>query len=309
MSAATINPPVAEPKPAALKSKTSRDRSRLASNTFWTVVCTSLSFLTLVPLFSIVFLVLKEGLPLLNLSVFTELPPAPGLDGGGFGNAIQGTLVMVALALIVATPLGLLSAIYICEYSPRSRLSSGVRFIAKLLTGIPSIICGVFAFAIVVIAMGHFSAIAGGIALAVLTLPTILLTSEQALLGVPKALREASYGVGATRFQTISRVVLPEALPAIMTGLMLAVARAAGETAPVLFTAQFSFYWLSNFFPNPVDALSQPAASLSVLIYNFATLPYAHQIQMAWTASLVLVILVTITNITAQLVFAKRGGR
>ncbi|MBV8585571.1 MAG: phosphate ABC transporter permease PstA [Verrucomicrobia bacterium] len=309
MSATTVTPPMAQPKPLGLKSKTTRDQGRLASNTFWTGVCTILSFLTLVPLFSIVFLVLKEGTPLLTPSIFTDLPPAPGLDGGGFGNAIQGTLVMVVLALLISTPLGILSAIYICEYSRRSRLSSTVRFIAKLLTGIPSIICGVFAFAVVVLTMGHFSAIAGGIALAVLTLPTILLTSEQALLGVANALREASYGIGATKFQTITRVVLPEALPAIMTGLMLAVARAAGETAPVLFTAQFSFYWLSNFFPNPVDALSQPTASLSVLIYNFATLPYAHQIQMAWTASLVLVILVTITNITAQLVFSKRGGR
>jgi phosphate transport system permease protein len=149
-----------------------------------------------------------------------------------------------------------------------------------------------------VITTGGFSAFAGGVALAVLTLPTILLTSEQALLSVPHALREASYGVGATRYQTITRVVLPEALPAIMTGLMLAVARAAGETAPVLFTALFSQYWLKS--------VMQPAASLSVLIYNFSTLPYPYQIQMAWTASLVLVFLVTLTNIVAQVVFRQR---
>jgi len=282
----------------SLKAGDRRSRIRIFRNRFWSALCIALSFLTLVPLFSIVFLVLQKGLPLLNLQVFTQLPPAPGLTGGGFGNAIQGTGLMVFIALLFSAPLGILSAIYVSEYDPRSRLSNIVRFVAKLLTGIPSIICGVFAFSVVVLSTGTSSAIAGGAALAVLTLPTILLTTEQALLGVPKALREASYGLGATKFQTIVRVVLPEALPAIMTGIMLAVARAAGETAPVLFTAAFSNYWLKS--------LMQPTASLSVLIYNFSTLPYNYQIQMAWTASLVLVALVTITNITAQVVFSRR---
>jgi phosphate transport system permease protein len=293
MSTATT----AAPAPP-LKAKESRARRRILSNRILSILCVSLSFLTLIPLFSIVYLVIQNGLPLLRPSVFTELPPAPGVEGGGFGNAIQGTLIMVLIALIVATPLGILSAIYICEYSRRSRLASIVRFVAKLLTGIPSIICGVFAFAVVVVTTGGFSAFAGGVALSVLTLPTILLTSEQALLGVPNSLREASYGIGASKVQTIARVVLPEALPAIMTGLMLAVARAAGETAPVLFTALFSQYWLKS--------IMQPAASLSVLIYNFSSLPFAHQIQMAWTASLVLVVLVTITNVVAQVVFRQR---
>lgn len=235
----------------------------------------------------------------MSASVFTQLPPAPGLTGGGFGNAIQGTGVMVFLGLLISTPLGVLSAIYINEYKPKSRLAGAVRFVAKLLTGIPSIICGVFAFSVVVLSTGTASALAGGTALAVLTLPTILLTTEQALLGVSKALREASYGLGATKFQTIFRIVLPDALPAIMTGVMLATARAAGETAPVLFTAAFSNYWLKS--------LTQPTGSLAVLIYNFSTLPYDYQVQMAWTASLVLLALVTATNIGAQLVFNRRG--
>jgi phosphate transport system permease protein len=289
---------ISEIPAATLRASDTRSRLRIFRNSFWSVLCIVLSFLTLVPLFSIVFLVLQKGLPLLNIQSFTQLPPAPGLTGGGFGNAIQGTTVMVLIALLISTPLGVLSAIYIGEYNPRSRLSNLVRFVAKLLTGIPSIICGVFAFSVLVLSTGTSSALAGGLALAVLTLPTILLTTEQALLGVPKALREASYGLGATRFQTIVRVVLPEALPAIMTGIMLAVARAAGETAPVLFTASFSSYWLRS--------LMEPAGSLSVLIYNFSTLPYDYQIQMAWTASLVLVALVTLANITAQVVFAKR---
>jgi phosphate transport system permease protein len=290
--------PVAAAARGTLKARDLRSRLRILRDIFWTSLCVGLSFLTLIPLFSIVWLVLQNGLRLLSPAIFTQLPPAPGLTGGGFGNAIQGTLVMVAIALAISTPLGVLSAIYICEYAPVSRLANSVRFVAKLLTGIPSIICGVFAFSVVVLTTGTASALAGGVALAVLTLPTILLTTEQALLGVPKMLREASYGLGATRFQTISRIVLPEALPAIMTGIMLAVARAAGETAPVLFTAAFSLYWMRNFM--------QPTASLSVLIFNFSTLPYDYQIQMAWTASLVLVALVTATNVVSQIVFSKR---
>jgi phosphate transport system permease protein len=286
-------------KSGAIKALDRHSKRRVFWNTCWTVLCVTLSFLTLIPLFSIVFLVLQKGIPLLKPSVFTQLPPAPGLTGGGFGNAIQGTALMVFIALLISTPLGILSAIYINEYKPRARLSGAVRFVAKLLTGIPSIICGVFAFSVVVLSTGTASAIAGGVALAVLTLPTILLTTEQALLGVPKALREASYGLGATKFQTIFRIVLPDALPAIMTGIMLATARAAGETAPVLFTAAFSDYWLRS--------LHEPTGSLSVLIYNFSTLPYDYQVQMAWTASLVLLVLVTATNVTAQLVFSRRG--
>jgi phosphate transport system permease protein len=271
---------------------------RSLGNRLLTALCIALSFAAMIPLASILYLVVKNGSELLDWSIFTQLPPAAGMTGGGFGNAIIGTFVMVGLGLALSAPPAILAAVYICEYRPNSRLSAAVRFTAKLLTGIPSIICGVFAFAAVVLATGKFSALAGGVALAVLMLPTILLTSEQALLGVQRAYREASYGLGATRFQTIGRIVLPEAMPAIMTGVMLAVARAAGETAPLVFTALFSQFWMSS--------LMEPTASLSVLIYNFSTMPFEHQVKMAWTASLVLVFLVTATNITAQLVFSKK---
>ena len=271
---------------------------RSLGNKVLNVVCVILAMLTFVPLISIIYLLIKNGLPLLTWSVFTELPPAAGQTGGGFGNAVIGTLLMVGIAVMLATPFGVLSAIYVNEYAPASRLANGVRFVAKLLTGIPSIICGVFAYAVVVLTTGGFSAWAGGFALAILILPTIILTAEQALLGVSKAYREASYGLGATNFQTIWRIVLPDALPAIMTGVMLAVARAAGETAPLLFTALFSQYW--------IQSAKEPTASLSVLIFNFSTLPFEHQVKMAWTASLVLVILVTIANVSAQIVFRKK---
>ena len=271
---------------------------RLVTNHVLNALCVAVSVAVLIPLVSIVWLVIEKGAPLLSWQLFTKLPPAPGNTGGGFGNAMLGTAIMVGAALLMASPLGILSAIYICEYAPTSRLSGYVRFTSKLLTGIPSIICGVFAYAVVVQATGSFSALAGSVALAVLALPTIIITTEQALLGVPKTYREASYGLGASRYQTIWRAVLPEALPAIMTGLMLALARAAGETAPVLFTALFNAYWTTS----PM----QPTASLAVLIYTYASLPYDYQIQMAWTASLVLVALVTVANVTAQLVFRKR---
>jgi len=272
--------------------------ARSLKNRILSGICIALSLLTMVPLISIIFLLLKKGLPLLGLNIFTELPPAAGMAGGGFGNAIIGTLAMVGIGLAISGPAGILSAIYINEYSPTSRLAQAVRMVAKLLTGIPSIICGVFAFAVVVMATGTFSAYAGGLALAVLMLPTILLTSEQALMGVQSAYREAAYGLGATRFQTIARIVLPDAFPAIMTGVMLAVARAAGETAPLIFTALFSQFWAKS--------LNEPTASLSVLIYNFSTVPFPHQIAMAWTASLVLVAFVTLANITAQTIFSRR---
>ena len=272
--------------------------TRLFRNRLLTGLCIVLSLLTLIPLFSIIMLVVKNGMPLVSVSLFTQLPPPPGLEEGGFGNAIIGTVLMVGIGLTLSIPLGVLAAIYITEYAPASRFAAAVRFVAKLLTGIPSIICGVFAFAAVVMTTHHFSAIAGGVALAILTLPTILLTAEQALLGVPNAYREASFGLGGTPFQTITRIVLPDALPAIMTGVMLAVARAAGETAPVLFTALFSQNW--------IHSLMEPTASLSALIYNFASLPYAYQVKMAWSASLVLVTLVTASNVLAQLFFSKK---
>ncbi|HRJ71402.1 MAG TPA: phosphate ABC transporter permease PstA [Terrimicrobiaceae bacterium] len=293
-----MNPSTAHSSDFLTRETGGRHGIRAFGNKALNCICIGLAFLTLIPLFSIVFLVFQKGLPLLNFSVFTQLPPAAGVTGGGFGNAVIGTFLMVGIALVIATPFGILSAIYVNEYAPGSRLANAVRFVAKLLTGIPSIICGVFAYAVIVLTTGGFSAWAGGFALAILILPTILLTAEQALLGVPKAYREASYGLGATNFQTIWRIVLPDALPAIMTGVMLAVARAAGETAPLIFTALFSQYW--------IQSLREPTASLSVLIYNFSTLPFEHQVQMAWTASLVLVLLVTAANISAQVVFRKK---
>jgi phosphate transport system permease protein len=256
----------------------------------------------LVPLFSVVIMLLYRGGKSLSLSVFSELPPAAFEEGGGFGNAIVGTVVMVGIAALIAVPFGILAAVFLAEVNPESRLAQVVRFAAKTLTGFPSILAGVFAYGAVVLITGTFSAIAGGIALSLLMLPTVMLTAEEAIRMVPAKMREAAIGMGTTQAQTVWYVLLPTALPSILTGVMLAVARAAGETAPLLFTALFSNYWLMS--DNNVE-LMQPTASLAVLIYNFSGMPFENQVEMAWAAALVLVLIVLATNLIGQS-FSKR---
>jgi phosphate transport system permease protein len=254
-----------------------------------------MTLVALVPLFSVVWMLLWRGGRRLSLAVFTQLPPAAMEQGGGFGNAILGTLIMVGLATAITVPVGVLTAIFLAQ-AKESRLAGTVRFAAKILTGFPSILAGVFAYGVVVLVMG-FSAYAGAVALSVLMLPTIILTAEDALHMVPAKMVEASAGMGATKTQTVWMVLLPTALPGILTGVMLAVARAAGETAPLIFTALFSNYWLTS--GGHLD-MSQPTASLAVLIYNFSSIPYQNQKELAWAAALVLVLLVLITNLIGQ---------
>ncbi len=263
----------------------------------------------LLPLFSVLFLLAKKGIEGLTFAAFTTLPPAAMSTGGGFGNALIGTLVIVAIATLISVPVGIFAAIYITEFGPDTRTAQAVRFAAKVLTGLPSILAGVFAFATVVVVTGGFSAPAGGVALALLMVPTILLTAEEAIKRVPPRMREAAVGMGATQTQVVARVVVPTALPGIVTGVMLAVARAAGETAPLLFTALFSDFWMSrtapNFLPKTLGDLMKPTASLAVMIYNFSGSPFENQIAMAWSAALALVTIVLLTNIAGQ-ALAKR---
>jgi phosphate transport system permease protein len=224
--------------------------------------------------------------------VMTALPPAGFEMGGGIGPAIVGTLLMVAIAAALSVPFGILAALYLAMLEPKSKVSTVSRFLAKVLTGFPSILAGVFVYAVVVITFGY-SALAGGIALAVLMLPTVVLAAEEAIKQVPQKMKDAAYGLGCTRTQVIWKVVLPTGLPGILTGVMLAIAGAAGESAPLLFTALFSNYYISE--------LMEPTASLSILIYNFSGMPFENQIELAWTASLVLVLIVLVFNILARL--------
>ena len=238
-----------------------------------------------------------------QLALFTELPPTAFEDGGGFGNAIIGTLVMVGIAAVVSVPFGILAAVFLAEFGPESKTAAAVRFCAKTLTGLPSILAGVFAYAAVVLLTGTYSAPAGGLALALLMLPTVMLTAEEAMKMVPARMKEAAIGMGCTRSQMVWRVILPTALPGMLTGVMLAVARASGETAPLLFTALFSNFWIVQ---DGTPAVMAPTASLAVLIYNFSGMPFENQIEMAWAAALVLVLLVLAINIAGQLLSRRR---
>lgn len=264
-----------------------------------TVLALGLSACALFPLLSVLYMLIVRGGSMLSPKLITELTPAAGMDGGGIGNALLGTVVVVACASLMSLPLGLLAAVYLAEYGEDSKLATTVRFAGKVLTGMPSILAGVFAYATVVVATGSFSALAGSIATAVLMVPTVMLTAEQALRGVPSKMKMAALGMGATRAQMVFRVLLPTAMPGILTGVMLALARAMGETAPLLFTALFSDYWFDG-------KIQSPIASLAVLIYNFSGSPFEHLVELAWAASLVLVTLVLVLNIAAQSLFKRQ---
>jgi len=271
-------------------------RPRTLTSILLSSLVTCMTFLALIPLFAVLWMLIWRGGQKLSLSLFTQLPPAPLEQGGGFGNAVIGTLIMVGLAALITIPLGVLTGLFLAE-AKESKLAETVRFAAKVLTGFPSILAGVFAYGAVVFATGGFSAVAGAIALSILMLPTIILTSESAIAMVPAKMKEAAIGMGATGAQTAWMVLLPTAMPGILTGIMLAVARAAGETAPLLFTALFSNYWLIS--SGRID-LMQPTASLAVLIYNFSGMPFANQVELAWAAALVLVLIVLIFNLIGQ---------
>jgi phosphate transport system permease protein len=265
-------------------------KSRIYTGITWL-----LAILASLPLFSVLYMLIAKGGARINWETLTELPPSAFEVGGGIGPAIVGTAVMVAIGAAISIPIGILAAIYLAEVDPHSKLAHTARFLAKVLTGFPSILAGVFVYAALVVAMKSYSAWAGGIALAVLMLPTVILTAEEALKQVPQKMKDAAYGMGCTRAQVISKVTLPTGIPGVLTGVLLAVAGAAGESAPLLFTALFSTYFISGW-----EGLSEPTSSLSILIYNFSGMPYDNQIELAWTASLVLVMIVLVFNILAR---------
>ncbi|MEI2780705.1 MAG: phosphate ABC transporter permease PstA [Candidatus Competibacter sp.] len=252
------------------------------------------ALLASVPLFSVIYELVVAGGSRLNWETLTALPPSAFDLGGGFGNAIIGTGVMVGIATLISVPIGILAAVYLAILDPDSKLAHTVRFLAKVLTGFPSILAGVFVYAVMVVTMKTYSALAGGVALAVLMLPTVVLAAEQAMAMVPKKMKDAAFGMGCTRTQVILKVVLPTGASGILTGVMLAIAGAAGNSAPLLFTALFSDYYLRS--------LTEPTASLAILIFNFSGMPYENQIQLAWAASLVLVLIVLVFNVLARIV-------
>lgn len=263
-------------------------------------VCTALaalfSVLAVLPLFLVLLYVLVQGGRLLSFQLFTQLPPAPGLEGGGIGNAMLGTVIVTLLASLIAIPIGVGGGIYLSEYANKGWFAQVVRFATDVLAGVPSIITGVFVYGLIVatraLAGQSYSALAGAIALSVLMLPTVIKTTDEGLKLVPQDLRWGAYGVGASKVVTIVRITLPAAFTPIATGIVLSIARAAGETAPLIFTALFSPFWPEGVF--------NPIATMSVLIFNFAIMPYEAQNGLAWAASFVLVVMILAANLFAR---------
>ena len=251
--------------------------------------------IALVPLALILFFVVSEGIQSLNLAFFMNTPKPVGQTGGGMANAILGTLILTGLGSIMAVPIGIVSGLYMSEYAG-TLLASAVRFAADTLNGVPSIVIGVFAYGIAVLPFKQFSALAGGVALGIMMIPIIARTTEELLLLVPQSMREGALALGATRARAVLTVVLPAALPGIITGVVLALARIAGETAPLLFTA------LNNRFLS--GKLTQPISSLTVQVYTYAISPYEDWHRQAWAGALVLVSIVLLCSMFAR--FATR---
>ena len=254
------------------------------------------AFIAVLPLVLVLGYVLYKGASKLSIELFLLEQPAPGLDYGGIGNAIQGSLIVTLIASLVAIPIGIGGGVFLAEYSRGGWFAQFIRFGTNVLSGVPSIIAGVFIYSSIVstrVLFGNaYSAMAGGIALAVLMLPTVIKTTDEGLKLVSDDLRRGALGVGASRFVTIVRITLPTASRSIATGIVLSIARAAGETAPLIFTALYSPWW--------ADGIFNPIGTLSVLIYKFATMPYDVQNELAWAASFVLVVFILLLNLMAR---------
>jgi phosphate transport system permease protein len=250
----------------------------------------------LVPLAFILFYVVSQGVSAVNLDFFRRMPAPVGETGGGMANAMFGSLVVTGLGAIFAIPIGVLSGVYAAEYRG-SRFASAVRFAADTLNGVPSIVIGVFVYGIAVLPFRQFSALAGGLALGIMMLPLIMRTTEELLLLVPSTLREGALALGATRARAVFTVVVPAALPGIMTGVLLALARIAGETAPLLFTSFNNRFWSAD--PR------QPMATLTVQIFTYAIAPYKDWHRQAWAGALVLVTVVLLCSLVARFATAR----
>jgi len=249
--------------------------------------------IALVPLVLVFFYVIKQGLTSLNWAFFTRMPKPVGEAGGGMANAILGTLFLIVIASIVAIPVGMIAGVYLSEYG-KARFATIVRFTADVLNGVPSIVIGIFAYGLAVLPVHRFSALAGGLALGFMMIPIITRTTEELLNLVPATLREGALALGATRARAAFSVMVPAALPGILTGILLALARIAGETAPLLFTSFNNRYFSTR--------LDQPIASLTVQVFTYAISPYDDWHRQAWAGALVLVAFVFTFSVLARMV-------
>lgn len=241
--------------------------------------------------------VVLQGVPALNIQLFTELPKPVGEAGGGIANSIVGTIYLIAIASLIGIPIGVLSGLYLAEYGRNKRFGEVIRFVADVLSGIPSIVIGIFVYTLIVLAMGGFSALAGGVALGILMIPTITRSTDEVLKLVPNSIREAALGLGASRRRTALTVILPAGLSGIFTGIILAIARVAGETAPLLFTALGNRFWSA--------ALDRPIAAIPLQIFTYATSPYKDWHAKAWAGSLVLILMILILSLLARFITGR----
>ncbi len=283
----------------SIETSRSFDFRRKAVNFMMMAALVLATFLALAPLFSVFMYVVKSGAPALNWDFFTSLPKPVGEHGGGMSHAITGTGTLVLIASLIGIPVGVAAGVFLSEYG-KGKMAAVLRFSIDLLTSIPSIIIGVFVYGVVVVPMKHFSGFAGAIALAIIMTPVVARTTEEILRLVPVHIREAGLALGIPRWKVILRVVLQGSLGGITTGVMLAVARAAGETAPLIFTAFGSQFWARS--------LNQPTPSLPVQIYTYAISPYEQWHQQAWAGALVLVVFVFVMNLMTRLALRTSGG-
>ena len=268
-------------------------RYRLFKSNFILALCGLAVLVALVPLAMILFYVISQGASALNWAFFTQIPKPVGEVGGGMGNAIVGTLILIGIAASIAVPVGVITGVHLAEYGG-SRFASGVRFAADVLNGVPSIVVGIFAYGLVVLPVHQFSALAGGFALSIMMVPIVARTTEELLRLVPNGLKEGALALGATRMRAMITVILPAALPGILTGILVALARIAGETAPLLFTSFNNRFWSTD--------LRQPIGSLTVQVFTYAISPYEDWHRQAWAGAFVLVMMILILSIVARLV-------
>jgi len=272
-------------------------RYRKIKNVAMYTLCVAGALLALVPLLMIFYHTITLGYEALTLDFFTKLPKPVGEPGGGLANAIVGTLILVGLGSLIGLPVGILSGVYLSEFG-NNKFGMIVRFMTDVLNGVPSIVTGVVAYTIIVLPSKHFSAYAGGFALGILMIPIVTRTTEEMLKTVPHSYREAALALGIPQWKTTLRIIIPSALGGIVTGIMLAVARAAGETAPLLFTALNNRFWHTS--------LDQPIASLTVFIYNYGISPFEDWIWQAWAGALVLMLLIVILSAAVRFATRKR---
>ncbi|OYQ72781.1 phosphate ABC transporter permease PstA [Wohlfahrtiimonas sp. G9077] len=246
----------------------------------------------------ILYATVTKGIGGLSFAVFTEMTPPPNTEGGGLANAMMGSLLLVGVATLIGTPLGILSGIYLAEYGRKNWLANTIRFINDVLLSAPSIIIGLFVYMIMIVPMGHFSGWAGIVALALIQLPIIVRTTENMLLLVPNNLREAAYALGTPRWRMILTITLKASMSGIVTGVLLAIARIAGETAPLLFTALSNQFWSTD--------LNAPIANLPVTIFKFAMSPFKEWQELAWAGVLLITVFVLFLNILARVLFSQK---